>query len=345
MRAQAWNELKRRLPTAEELLVTKYCDEKTTLRDLVKFFNETYLYDSDFKVTRGVVKGRLKALGVATPKYPNKGRDKEQYSRMARVNFMKKVQNIEEKIKEDFPSFLKRLHIECGKPVGEIATLLRDTYGVKVSRGALVALMKENEIPVSTLDRSEVTRKRNLENWENPEYREKMMKLARDPELLEKKSKLAKKQWREDDGTLAKKLMSSNGARNNKLEKSFMASLEKFSIPYSYQNTVLYEDSVIKPDFIVNENVVIEVQGDYWHCNPKTSDRWKNRLDSDKKYERDLFRYTALKSLGFYVIYIWEHDIKKNSEYVEDILKRISSYENLDELEVETFYFKNVKQN
>ena len=62
--------------------------------------------------------------------------------------------------------------------------------------------------------------------------------------------------------------------------------------------------------------IVIEYNGDYWHCNPET---WKPddfnkaiKMYAKDKWRLDFKRKMKLKNLGYYVIVIWE------SEWMDD---------------------------
>ncbi len=80
-------------------------------------------------------------------------------------------------------------------------------------------------------------------------------------------------------------------------------------------------------DFLINNNVVLEVQGDYWYCNPKkyksddifeftngifiASDVWKK--DEEKQ--------SLALDQGYKVVYIWEDEMKRLSDFdLENLL-------------------------
>lgn len=78
-----------------------------------------------------------------------------------------------------------------------------------------------------------------------------------------------------------------------------------------------YRVSQLRADFFVPSlNLIIETDGDYWHCNPMIykdgpiNDIQRKTIDRDKR--RDIF----LKSRGYTVLRFWEYDINNNFEEV-----------------------------
>lgn len=68
-------------------------------------------------------------------------------------------------------------------------------------------------------------------------------------------------------------------------------------------------------DFIIkNSNILLEVQGDYWHCNPKV---YRNGpINEWQKYSRrrDYIKRKYAKNKNYKLIYIWEKDINENNK-------------------------------
>jgi len=74
------------------------------------------------------------------------------------------------------------------------------------------------------------------------------------------------------------------------------------------------------PDFTVGTKKVIEVQGDYFHCNPKLYPNGPNASQIDyivQDYYKKCFYYGN----GYKVLYLWEDDILNNLEQVKNDLK------------------------
>lgn len=91
--------------------------------------------------------------------------------------------------------------------------------------------------------------------------------------------------------------------------------LSRLKVDYISESKV--EGSNFINDFIVN-NLIIEVQGDYWHGNPK----FYKQLNSvqQKMVDRDFRKKEELENLGYKMLYIWENDLKTNLEECERII-------------------------
>ena len=99
------------------------------------------------------------------------------------------------------------------------------------------------------------------------------------------------------------------GNNQSKPEKLVESILKNNSFSYKREQPV----SRWRADFIVNENIVIEVQGDYWHANPKVYDR--SNLNSLTKVQkkgiiRDKKKKDWILSNDFDYIEVWENDLK-----------------------------------
>lgn len=69
-----------------------------------------------------------------------------------------------------------------------------------------------------------------------------------------------------------------------------------------------------KPDYLnPDTNHIIEVYGDYWHCNPQTfgPDFYHPKLQktAEEKWKADKHRKQILESMGYSVTVVWESDL------------------------------------
>jgi len=79
--------------------------------------------------------------------------------------------------------------------------------------------------------------------------------------------------------------------------------------------------------YIPSVNLVIECQGDYWHCNPlKYSDKIPDKIQI-KNMERDSRKVQYLKDNGFRSLFIWEYDINRNFENVKLKILNMLNYD------------------
>lgn len=67
-----------------------------------------------------------------------------------------------------------------------------------------------------------------------------------------------------------------------------------------------------KADLVI-DSTVIEVQGDYWHCNPEVYPNGPQDPVQKKHTERDIDKLSCFTSLGYKVIYVWESECSDRS--------------------------------
>ena len=77
--------------------------------------------------------------------------------------------------------------------------------------------------------------------------------------------------------------------------------------------------------FIPSLNLIIEFNGDYWHCNPNKYDKDYYHIIKQKKskdiWEEDQIRVDNIKKNGYNLEVIWECDLK-TPYYLNTILKK-----------------------
>jgi very-short-patch-repair endonuclease len=77
------------------------------------------------------------------------------------------------------------------------------------------------------------------------------------------------------------------------------------------------------PDF----NVIVEIDGDFWHANPKnfvSSDViGPKKMKAQEIWDRDLIKKNVLEDAGYKVIRYWASDLKNltSQEIFEDIVQ------------------------
>jgi hypothetical protein len=95
--------------------------------------------------------------------------------------------------------------------------------------------------------------------------------------------------------------------------------LDSIGIPIEFrQKTIKHNNLIYKVDAYDHTiNTIYEFYGDYWHGNPirfnnKDEINKSNKLTYVKLYEKTMIREEELKSLGYKIISIWEHDFLLN---------------------------------
>ena len=105
---------------------------------------------------------------------------------------------------------------------------------------------------------------------------------------------------------------------NTKPELKMKDILNDLNIPFEHQFRLgnhLY-------DFhIPNTNILIEVDGDYWHGNPKKFKKL-NKIQQKIK-QRDIKHNKIAKNNNFVLLRFWENDILNNEERVKTKLEEI----------------------
>lgn len=103
---------------------------------------------------------------------------------------------------------------------------------------------------------------------------------------------------------------------NEILLKDRRSGLEDRLLPFlpTYENNV--QISYYNVDFIDRAtNHIIEVYGDYWHCNPKIyADDFMHRhlkITAVERRKLDETRIAYLESMGYSVTVVWESDLKE----------------------------------
>lgn len=130
-----------------------------------------------------------------------------------------------------------------------------------------------------------------------------------------------------------------NRHKNNGRKSAIHKKIEKFLIENSVNfesekviNLMTYNNYLKKkynprPDIIIeNKKIIIEINGDYWHANPKVyvnSDvivRWNGEMLAEDIWNFDKERRAQMMSLGYKVINIWENDIVNRFDEVKEML-------------------------
>lgn len=115
-------------------------------------------------------------------------------------------------------------------------------------------------------------------------------------------------------------------------EKIIKKWLEENDITFSEQlriNTGEMKKSFVYDFLICDKNVLLECNGTYWHCDPrffKIGEKifFPGRcVNAEDIWAKDLLKEKLANEYGYQVYSIWEYDIHKNTEKVEEDLCRI----------------------
>jgi len=85
-------------------------------------------------------------------------------------------------------------------------------------------------------------------------------------------------------------------------------------------------DTKICDVYIPKLNLIIEYNGDYWHCNPKKYDKDYFNVKKNKYaweiWDYDKSKLDLIKNEGYNLEVIWEGDLKNNNKLINNIIKK-----------------------
>ena len=118
--------------------------------------------------------------------------------------------------------------------------------------------------------------------------------------------------------------MKNGKIKKTKQEKIFEQLLIENNIKYKY--SFIYKNRQF--DFLlIDYNLVIELQGDYWHGNPKFWDINNNDNTKKKLYETqimkkkdDIIKEELINNSIYNFIFFWEYDVHNNLEKIKQTL-------------------------
>jgi G:T-mismatch repair DNA endonuclease (very short patch repair protein) len=122
--------------------------------------------------------------------------------------------------------------------------------------------------------------------------------------------------------------------KDTKIELKIQSFLKQLNIEFSTHNYIseiahAYQCDIQinpQPNFISERKTILELDGDYWHANPKFYPIEELTEKQKKQIERDAYRNEELRAAGFNVIRMWENDIKKMSleDFKEIVLTKVN---------------------
>lgn len=179
-------------------------------------------------------------------------------------------------------------------------------YGKKHSENSK-KLISEKKIGVKTSDHMSTNKYRKLisklakERWESGKMEETRLKLS---QMMKDKHA---------NGEL-------KSINRSKAEFEIIDYLESIGIKCEPSYNV---ESKIFDIYVAKYNLLIEYNGDYWHCNPKKYEanyyNKKKNKTAKEIWEYDKNKLYLAKKYGYNCIVIWETDYKKNKNIIKEI--------------------------
>lgn len=170
----------------------------------------------------------------------------------------------------------------------------------------------------------------------NKDYWESMTDDERDLRAKQNSIREQKKMKKDPIGYRKKRAKAARISHKSQFENMNMNGIETTVYDYLIDNGIEVNYSVILASYqfdfgIKNERILIEVDGDYWHGNPKMYNRdgsnGKRKLNEIQlgKIEQDKEKTKWAISRGFTLIRIWEEEVnngtfkKKLNSYIDEI--------------------------
>jgi len=253
---------------------------------------------------------------------PNKGLTNEEFfGKEKALQISKKLSEI---------GFITQKNLSEESKINKSIKLSKSLSGkkkIRSSAGEKSYHEKRFRKPVHTKESKKKISDRLRQNYiDNPELKNKISHIGssngmfgrkHSKESIEKMSKGLKQNYKENknniqeqyklNGALSQKSQNKKKSKPEVLVESWLL-LNDFDIEYNYVFGFYAYDFWIK-----NTNILIEVQGDYWHANPIIyPNREVLNKQQKEKITRDIQKNTYATKRGFLIYYIWEYDIKNN---------------------------------
>jgi very-short-patch-repair endonuclease len=107
----------------------------------------------------------------------------------------------------------------------------------------------------------------------------------------------------------------------SKIEDYFSTLLDEQNIEY-YRQFYVREIKSLYDFKIKGKKILIEVDGDFWHCNPKTKHKIPVTEHQKKNLVSDSIKNDWCLNNGYTLLRFWEDDIKNNLEWVIDEIRK-----------------------
>lgn len=183
------------------------------------------------------------------------------------------------------------------------------------------------------------TRKQKFASGEYDHIKDAVKQNRKDPELGEKISKGAKgvakpkpkgfgigrkhsKRTKEKmSDSAVERILETDQNHTSKLEKEFALILDNLKVKY-IQWFYAKDIKAFYDFYIPLKNIIIEIDGDFWHCNPNTKYALPEYKTQEKNIKRDKQKNQWAQDNGFKLLRFWEYDIKNHPQQIIEILKK-----------------------
>jgi G:T-mismatch repair DNA endonuclease (very short patch repair protein) len=159
------------------------------------------------------------------------------------------------------------------------------------------------------------------------------------PIVVKKLQKIMRKKWENGEMEHVRKIFSETLKKTRRLgkiksiirskkEKEIIKEIKKLGYEVKHSLKI---DTKICDIFLPKLNLVIEYNGDYWHCNPeKYSPDYFHQVK--KKTAKELWEYDnnkidLIKKKGYNLVIVWETDLKEDPDLIKKIITKYDTRE------------------
>lgn len=127
--------------------------------------------------------------------------------------------------------------------------------------------------------------------------------------------------WKEKSKKRAIKILENKQLdTNTKPQQIINGILDDMNIYYTNEKGFEY---YAVDNYLNNYNLIIEVMGDFWHCNPTKYDSYNNYDIHKKRIPRDKAKHTYFKNnYNIEILYLWENDIYNNLDICKALIDK-----------------------
>jgi len=124
--------------------------------------------------------------------------------------------------------------------------------------------------------------------------------------------------WKLESRRRAAKMLPNSASTGTLPHRLVNEMLDTMGIEYQNEKVIDFYSVDI---YLPNYNLMIEVMGDFWHCNPQKFDTVSHDIQK-KRVGKDKSKHSfVLKKYGIEILYLWESDIYKNAELCERLIQ------------------------
>jgi very-short-patch-repair endonuclease len=117
------------------------------------------------------------------------------------------------------------------------------------------------------------------------------------------------------------RILETDQNHTSKLEKKFALILDDLNVKYT-QWFYAKDIKAFYDFYIPLKNTIIEVDGDFWHCNPDSKYALPEYKTQTKNIKRDQIKNQWAKDNGFKLLRFWETNINNNPQQIIETLKK-----------------------